>query len=111
MKTNAFLGKQHQQTLTLPPWPQELTHDMRTTHRTAVATNDSRGHSLSTDWLAYPPKMDSGDTEVVDMGSTSHMIPTHGESGRDELAAAGNLGHREWHTNWALYRGQPLWHS
>ena len=39
--------------------------------------------------------MVSGDTEVVDMESTSHAIPTHGESGHDELAAAGVACHDE----------------
>ena len=117
MKTNVFLGKQHQM-LTLPPWPQELviqplgldpfgnatTHDMRTTHHTAIATDDSRGHLLGTGLLACPPKMVLGDTEVVDMGSTSHAIPTHGESGHDKLVAAGAAHHNAL-TTWVTGSG------
>ena len=45
-----------------------------------------------------------GDIEVVDMGSTHHAVPTHGESGGDKLGAAGAASHDELPT-WVMGSG------
>ena len=48
---------------------------------------------MRADLPASHTELVSGDDEVVDMGSTSHNAPTHGESGCGTMGAVGAASH------------------
>ena len=50
----------------------------------------------------------SGDDEVVDMGSTCHNVPTHGESGHGTMGAVGAASHYDLST-WVKGSGASIW--
>ena len=119
-KMDAFLGKR-ELGFTLPPILREpfappsspdpflgiMTKGRDTGSPWAPPTDSQRG-IMRADLLASHTESVSGDDEVVDMGSTSHNTPTHGESGHGMIGAVGAASHNDLLT-WVEGSGTSVW--
>ena len=113
-KMDALLGKR-ELGFTLPPIPWEplapplgpdpfwgiMTNGRDTGHLGALPTDSQQGITRA-DLLASHTEL------VIDMGSTCHNAPTHGESGCDTMGAVGAASHDDLST-WVEGSGTSVW--